>query len=146
MSERLFLGAILLLSAVYLVIAWTSISAPIQYDPLGPETWPILLSIVMLAACGLRLARPVGARLQVTRATLTRLAAMLVLLILYATLFEALGFVLTTWAFVAASVLLLGGKPVRALIAGLVTGVAGYLLFTRLLDLNLPGGVLGFLD
>ena len=41
-AERLFLGAVPVVAATYPATAWTSISAPIRHDPLGPEIWPIV--------------------------------------------------------------------------------------------------------
>ena len=141
MAERLFLGAVLLVSAAYLAFAWTSISAPIQYDPLGPESWPILLGLLLVLASGARLLMPVGERPELGRRAGGRLALVLVAMIAFAFLFERAGFVLSAWGFCAFVTWLLGSRPWTAAAFGLAVGVGGYALFTAL-DLNLPAGVL----
>ena len=144
MAERLFLGAVLLVSAAYLAFAWTSISAPIQYDPLGPESWPIILGALLVLASGARLLMPVGARPELERHVAGRLALVLLAMVAFAFLFTRLGFVLSAWAFCAFVTWLLGARPWAAAVFGLAVGAGGYTLFTAL-DLNLPAGPLAFL-
>lgn len=144
MAERLFCGVLLATSLFYLYFAFFTISAPIQYDPLGPETWPRILGLMIAAALAVRLVRPTGARLAIERRTLWRLAAVVALMAAYAVFFERLGFILSTWAFCAAVTLMLGAALWKALAFGAAVGFGGFFLFTILLDLKLPGGPLGF--
>ena len=141
MAERLFLGAVLLVAAAYLAVAWTSISAPIQYDPLGPESWPIILGIALVVAAGARLAMPVGVRPGLERRAAGRLALVVLAMVLFAFFFARAGFVLSAWAFAGSVTWLLGTRPLTAALFGLAVGVGGYALFTAL-DLTLPAGVL----
>lgn len=142
MAERIFLVAALLIGGAYLAFAWTSIRAPIQYDPLGPESWPIILGGLIVAAAGLRLLRPAGARPELERRAAGRLAVVVAGLVLYAFAFERAGFVLATWGFCALVTGLLGARPLSAAAFGLCVGLLGYLLFTHALDLRLPAGLL----
>ena len=140
MADRIFAGALLLVTLAYGFIAFTAISAPFQYDPLGPESWPRLLSVVAVACLLAILWRPDNDRLGIARATWFRLAAMLVLLVAYAELYEPLGFVISTLLFGTAVSAMLGAAMVRSLAFGAAAGVLGYLLCVVVLDLNLPAG------
>ena len=142
MPDRLFAGALLALTLVYGAFALFAISAPIQYDPLGPEAWPRLLAALMLLCTVYLLWKPSVSNFDVDRPTLTRLGLVLALLVAYALLFEPLGFVLSTALFSTITSRLLGAPLRQAVAFGLAVGVGGYLLCVGLLDLNLPAGPL----
>ena len=140
MVDRIFAGVLLVVSVAYAVIAFTAIKAPFQYDPLGPETWPQLLSIVAIICLLVILWKPDDTRMGVTRKTWFRLAATVVMLLAYSELYEPLGFILATIVFGTALCAMLGAGWLRALAFGVGAGVGGYLLCVTLLDLNLPTG------
>ena len=140
MADRIFAGVLLLVTLAYAVIAFTQISAPFQYDPLGPESWPQLLSIVAVL-CILRvLWKPDTDSLGLSRRAGFRLAATVVLLIAYSELYEPLGFILSTLLFGTIFAVMLGSGWARGLVFGLATGIGGWLLCVTLMDLNLPEG------
>ncbi|MEE2859591.1 MAG: tripartite tricarboxylate transporter TctB family protein [Paracoccus sp. (in: a-proteobacteria)] len=140
MADRIFAGVLLLVSLAYAVIAFTAISAPFQYDPLGPESWPRLLSVVAIACILIIIWKPDTEHLGVARQTWFRLLAMLVLLIAYAELYEPLGFILSTTLYAGVVSIMLGARPLRAVMFGVASGVLGYIVCVSLLDLNLPAG------
>lgn len=142
MVDRFFAGVLLVVTLAYAVIAFTAISAPFQYDPLGPESWPRILSLVAIACLLVILWKPDVTRMGVARTTWFRLAATVIMLIAYSELYEPLGFTLATALFGTALCTMLGAGIWRALPFGLATGVLGYLLCATLLDLNLPEGEL----
>ncbi|SFH74166.1 tripartite tricarboxylate transporter TctB family protein [Albimonas pacifica] len=142
MVDRLFAGVLLVATLAYAVIAFTAIKAPFQYDPLGPESWPRILSLVAIACLLWIFWRPDASAMGVARRTWFRLGATVAMLIAYSELYEPLGFVLSTLLFGTALCAMLGGGIVRALAFGTAAGVAGYLLCAVLLDLNLPAGEL----
>jgi len=142
MVDRIFAGVLLVVSLAYAVIAFTAIKAPFQYDPLGPESWPRILSIVAIACLLVILWKPDTERFGVARQTWFRLAATVVMLLAYAELYEPLGFILSTILFGTALSAMLGAGMLRSLIFGVAAGVAGFLLCVTLLDLNLPEGEL----
>ncbi|KGJ03544.1 putative tricarboxylic transport membrane protein [Paracoccus halophilus] len=146
MADRIFAGVLLLVTLAYAFIAFTAIQAPFQYDPLGPESWPRLLSVVAIGCILGILWRPDNDSLDVARTTWFRLAAILVLLVAYAELFEPLGFIISTFLFSAVVSAMLGARPARALLFGAAAGLLGYVVCVMLLDLNLPGGFLGELE
>jgi putative tricarboxylic transport membrane protein len=142
MADRIFSGLLLLVSIGYGVMAFTVIKAPFQYDPLGPESWPRILSVVAALCCLGLLARPDTERLDLTGKTLTRLLVLVVLLAVYAALFEPLGFVISTFLFCTVLARILGATMGQGLIFGLATGILGYGVGSLLLELNLPAGPL----
>lgn len=142
MADRIFAGILLLVAIGYTIIAFTVIKAPFQYDPLGPESWPRILGIVALPCILFILARPDVSTLGVPAKTWGRLAALVVMLWAYAFLFQPLGFILATFAFCMALSLMLGARLVSALVFSGAIGVLGYFVCTKLLEINLPAGVL----
>ena len=142
MADRIFAGVFLLVAITYTVIAFTVIRAPFQYDPLGPESWPQIIGIVAILCAVAILIRPDIARLSVSWGTLGRLAAAVVFLAIYAGLYRPLGFVISTFLFSAALSMMLGARPLPALLFGAATGILGFFIGTILLELNLPAGPL----
>lgn len=142
MVDRIFAGVLLIVTLAYAVIAFTAIKAPFQYDPLGPESWPQILSLVAIACLLVILWKPDTTEMGVARQTWFRLAATIVMLIAYAELYEPLGFILATILFGTALCAMLGAGITRSVVFGIAAGVAGYLLCVTLLDLNLPEGEL----
>jgi putative tricarboxylic transport membrane protein len=80
MADRIFCGVLLLVTLAYGLIAFTAVSAPFQHDPLGPESWPRILSVVAVGCILKVLWRPDTDGLGVARRTWFRLAAAAVLL------------------------------------------------------------------
>ena len=142
MANRLFAGAILLIALGYTLIAFTLIKAPFQYDPLGPETWPRLVGIATVLCSGALVLHVDETRFDLPLATLRKLLLLVGMLLLFAALFQPLGFILSAFLFCTAMAVMLGARPGAALIFGLATGGLGYLVCARLLELNLPAGVL----
>ena len=142
MADRIFAGVLLVVAIGYTIIAFTLIHAPFQYDPLGPESWPRILGLVAIPCILFILAKPDVASLGLPAKTWGRLAALVVMLFAYSYLFQPLGFILATFAFCMALSLMLGARLVPALAFSAGIGVVGYFLCTKLLELNLPAGVL----
>ncbi|MEI4471188.1 tripartite tricarboxylate transporter TctB family protein [Frigidibacter sp. MR17.24] len=142
MADRIFASVMLGVTALYGWYAVFGIRAPFQYDPLGPESWPRLLSLVAALCFAAILLRPGVASMGTGRPTWIKLGIMAVLLLGYAELLEPLGFVLATLGFGALAGRLLGAAWTRSLAFGAVAGVVGYVVCAGLLGLNLPAGPL----
>ena len=142
MADRIFAGVLFLVAIGYTIIAFTVIRAPFQYDPLGPESWPRILGIVSIPCCLFILAKPAVSSLGLPAKTWGRLAALIVMLLVYSYLFQPLGFILATFAFCLALSLMLGARLVTGLTFSAGIGIVGYFVCTKLLELNLPAGVL----
>ncbi|QQP92706.1 tripartite tricarboxylate transporter TctB family protein (plasmid) [Skermanella sp. TT6] len=124
MSDRIFSVALLAITAIYAVMA-ISIEVPFQYEPLGPQAWPILLAIVV-GICGvIVLVRPDAEPEWPPRTVLRRAVILLVGLVLYAVLLEPLGFMITTTLVCGTFALMLGAPKIPAVVFALVMGVPG---------------------
>lgn len=142
MVDRIFASIFLLITIGYAYFAFTQISAPFQYDPLGPESWPRLLAVLALICTILILWKPDVDHFDTTRATWIKIAVVILLLFAYAYLFQPFGFVISTFLFGTVMARFLGADWVKSAIFGAVAGIGGYFLCAGLLDLNLPAGPL----
>ncbi|MEZ5449366.1 MAG: tripartite tricarboxylate transporter TctB family protein [Thiolinea sp.] len=105
-----------------------------------------MILAVVAALCALYILwKPDVGNFRLAAATGFKVAAMLVLLVGYAFLFERLGFILATAVFAALAALLLGARPLPALLFGVGTGVIERVVGAGLLKLNLPAGLLAAL-
>lgn len=141
MADRIFATLLMLVTLAYGYLALFVIRARIQYDPLGPESWPQILALITIACLIYIFVRPDDVRIEVAGQTWFRLISMLALMFAYAWLYEPLGFIIATFLFAAIVAAMLGAQPVRAALFGLAMGVLGYGLCVLLLELNLPDGV-----
>ena len=142
MADRIFASFAFLIVLGYGFIAFTGIKAPFQYDPLGPESWPRLLSVVAGLCCLWVLVRPEVQHFDLGRSAGTKIAATVLALIVYAALFEPAGFIIATALFCAPMSRLLGATTSKAILFGVSTGIIGYVVGVKLLELNLPAGLL----
>ena len=142
MADRIFGCIALAIALGYGFIAFTIIEAPFQYDPLGPETWPQILSVFACLCCLYIIILPDGTRIKVLGTTLLRIATLLILLSAYAYLYEEVGFMLSTTLFCLVLSRILGATLLQAVVFSVASGSIGYLLCAVILDLNLPEGVI----
>lgn len=144
MSDRV-LGAVCVVASAAMAWAAQDYAAAISYEPVGPRAFPLLLA-TGLGLSGLWLVlRPsagAGAFHGVPwKATSLCAAAVLV----YALLFQRLGFPLATALMALPVGLAFGGSWKQALAGGAALGLVLYLLFDKVLDVVLPAGPLASL-
>ncbi|MDZ7892066.1 MAG: tripartite tricarboxylate transporter TctB family protein [Rhodoferax sp.] len=139
MSDRL-LGAVCVVASAAMALAAQKYAAAISYEPVGPRSFPLLLSAAM-CLCGLWLLLRPTAGWETFRGvpwSATALCAGAVLA--YALLFQWLGFVLATALMALPVGMAFGGSWKQSLAGGAGLGVALYLLFDKVLDVVLPIG------
>jgi len=135
----------LALAALGLAAIWAAQGLEVRFlgDPVGPKPFPTVAGSVLLA-CGVLVAvRPGPPVAWPSARRLGAIAAAAAALALYALLMRPLGFVLATALAVALSAMVFGGRPLVSVLFGLGVGAALHALFDRLLEIPLPGGVLG---
>jgi putative tricarboxylic transport membrane protein len=140
-SADRILGALLIVLAALVFWSAQSLVIPFAADPLGPKGFPSAVAVI-LAACGAMLLPGRG----LPFAWPERRAApflLIVVMVAYALLLETLGFILATAGLAIGVALLFGARPWLALVTGVITSVALWALFDKLLDLPLPKGFLG---
>lgn len=144
MSDRL-LGAVCVVASVAMAWAAKDYVAAISYEPVGPRAFPLML------ACGLGISglwlvlRPAaeGGTFRGVPWKPTALCAVAVLM--YALLFQWLGFVLATALMALPVGMAFGGSWKQSLTGGAALGIVLYLLFDKVLDVVLPAGPLATL-
>lgn len=139
MSDRIFALACLGVCALIVVQMWI-LNVPFAYEPVGPKAFPVILAVLMAACCAVLLARPDGDIQWPKTPLLGKGAALVAVLLAYASLFEVLGFPLATAAMVLVVSRIYGGRTIPGLLTGMSIGVLGYLFFDRLLQVSLPLG------
>jgi len=141
MSDRA-LGAACALASVAMAAAAHDYTAAFSYEPLGPRAFPMLLAVGLgLSGLWLMFRPTLGAQAfkgVPWKPTLWCAGAILV----YAALFQALGFVLATALMTVPVGMAFGGTWRQTLGGGAALGLVLFLLFDKLLDVVLPVGPL----
>lgn len=137
----------LLLAAIggfFLYFGWR-LPPPDEPGVPGPGSAPIALGVI-IALCGLAVA--IGGLRKADRSSLDlggrKQAIALISLVLATALFEPAGFMLSTFTFLTAGFILLGGASwQRAVPAAALVSGGLWLTFTKLLGVGLPYGLIG---
>ena len=144
MSDRV-LGAVCVVASATMAWAAQDYAAAISYEPVGPRAFPLLLAAGLgLSGLWLVLRPTAGAgAFQGVPWKPTALCAVAVLV--YALLFQWLGFPLATALMAVPVGMAFGGSWKQALAGGAALGGVLYLLFDKVLDVVLPAGPLASL-
>lgn len=148
--QRIFALAMLALCAVLAVMAWPY-QAAFSYEPVGPRAYPLLMLGLMSLGLLYLAIRPTPIvhkddEPALDRATLTKIAACVGLLLLFASTFEALGFILSAILVGIPMARLYGGRWLRSTLVVVGMSLFLYWLFDRVMDVPLPLGLLSVLE
>lgn len=144
MSDRI-LGAVCIVASASMAWATRDYAAAISYEPVGPRAFPLVLSGLM-AIGGLWLVVQPSIRSGAFEGVPVKQTALSILAVLiYALLFETLGFTLATALMAVPVGIAFGGSWKQVLLTGAGLGLILYFLFDKLLDIVLPTGMLSFL-
>lgn len=148
MKQRILALVLILLCAGLAIAAW-QYEAAYSYEPVGPRTFPLLLIGLLAAGALYLLLQPVessGTSERVDVGMVVSVCLCVVMLTIYATLFEVAGFLISSTLFAVCFARLYGGTWRNSTIVGVVIAVSLYLLFEKVLDVPLPVGLLSFLE
>lgn len=150
MYQRIF-GIVLLLCCLGLAAAAWGYHAPFSYEPVGPRAYPLLLLTLMGLGAIYLIAKPASATVQhdeppLDSHVLRKVVGCVVILTIYAALFELLGFIPASALFGIAMARLYGGSWPISAITGVILAVGLYALFDKALDVPLPLGILAALE
>ena len=141
MSERILGGLLLFISIAGIWIA-RGFEAPFSYEPVGPRAFPILiLALLGISAIALMLGSKSHATVWAPPPVLKRIGALFLIVLIYAFLFDKLGFILATALMVIPVARFFSGSWKQAVAGGVGLGVGLFILFDRLLDVALPTGL-----
>jgi len=144
MSDRI-LGGVCVVAAAGMAWAAQDYAAAISYEPVGPRAFPLLLSVLMAIGGAWLVIRPTirGGVFALDKLLPVGLCA--VAIVIYALLFQWLGYTLATSLMAVPVGMAFGGSWKRSLAGGIGLGLVLFLLFDKLLDVVLPTGLLGFI-
>lgn len=148
--QRIFTGALLLVCITLAVMAWPY-KASFSYEPVGPRAFPLLMLGLMGLALLYQLIRPTPIvhsedEPALDRETLIKISVCVVLLLVFAGLFEPLGFILSSILIGIPMARLYGGKWLASAVVVILMSIGLYLLFDKAMDVPLPLGLLDFLE
>lgn len=152
MADRVIFVCTLILAGVYFYATEQLPSLEIG-DPLGPKAFPRLLGVGLVIAAIVLLLEILRTRKAVkpkpapaerdARGMPLIVAAVAIWTLLYFIVFETLGFVVSTALYLLVLTYFFNrGKWVANVLTSLLFAVISYLMFTKLLGVNLPPGIL----
>jgi putative tricarboxylic transport membrane protein len=148
--QRLF-ASILLLACVGLALMAWPYEAAFSYEPVGPRAFPLLMLGLMMLGLLYMLIRPTAIvhteeDPQLDRPTLIKIGLCTLLLLIFAGLFEPLGFILSSILIGIPMARLYGGRWLPSVVIVSAMSVGLYLLFDKAMDVPLPLGLLDVLE
>ncbi len=140
MSEKIFAVVLLFISAAGIWIGW-DLQPPVSYEPVGPRAFPLLVLVLLaISAIALMLEKK-SETVWAPGPVLIRIAALFVVVLVYALLFDKLGFIVTTALMTIPVARFFGGSWKQGVAGGIGLGVGMFFFFDRLLDVALPTGL-----
>jgi putative tricarboxylic transport membrane protein len=148
--QRIFASVLLLVCAGLALMAWPY-QAAFSYEPVGPRAFPLLMLGLMGAALLYMVFRPAPIKHSedeppLDSETLTKIAICVALLLVFAGLFEPLGFILSSILIGIPMARLYGGRWMPSIVVTTLMAIGLYLLFDRVMDVPLPLGLLDVLE
>ncbi len=142
-SDRKYALVMLLLSITYAVSAYT---LDTDFDPTNEKFYPLVLSLLMILSSLVLLFFP-------SAHTATwpnwqnwqKIALTFSAILVYSLILHKVGFIISASVLMAICMWVFNAEKRWILPTSLITSVSFYLVFDRLLGLNLPAGLLGFL-
>ncbi|MBF8721366.1 MULTISPECIES: tripartite tricarboxylate transporter TctB family protein [Pseudomonas] len=148
--QRLFALALLAVCAALAVMAWPY-QAAFSYEPVGPRAYPLLMLGLMGLALLYLAIRPTPIvrkddEPELDRESLVKIVACVGLLLVFASTFEPLGFILSAILVGVPMARLYGGRWLHSVVVVAAMSLLLYWLFDRVMDVPLPLGLLDVLE
>lgn len=148
--QRLFASVLLLACIGLALMAWPY-EAAYSYEPVGPRAFPLLMLGLMMLGLLYLLMRPTAIVHSeedppLDRPTLIKIGLCTLLLLVFAGLFEPLGFILSSLLIGVPMARLYGGRWLPSALIVSLLSIGLYLLFDKAMDVPLPLGLLDVLE
>ena len=148
--QRIFASVLLLACVGLALMAWPY-QAAFSYEPVGPRAFPLLMLGLMGLGLIYMIVRPTPVvhsedDPQLDRDTLIKIGVCVVLLLIFASTFEPLGFILSSILIGIPMARLYGGRWLPSVVIISLMSVGLYLLFDKAMDVPLPLGLLDVLE
>lgn len=133
----------LVLSAVYCVSA---LLLDTDYDPVNEKFYPLVLSILMiLLSVGLFIWPSEQSTTWPNRQNLQKIGIIFVAILLYSFVLHTIGFIISASLLMALCMWVFEAERKWIAPASIITAITFYIIFDRMLGLNLPAGLLNFI-
>ena len=140
MTDRI-LGLLCLALAAAMAWAAHGYAAEISYEPVGPRAFPLLVLFLLgLCAIALMLEKK-SDTVWAPPPVLKRIGLLFLIVLVYALLFDKLGFMIATALMTVPVARFFGGSWKQGIVGGIGLGVGMFFFFDRLLDVALPTGL-----
>lgn len=148
--QRTFALVMVAVCVVLAVMAWPY-QAAFSYEPVGPRAFPLLMLALMGSGLLYLAFRPTPIvrkddEPELDRESLTKIGLCVVLLLVFASTFESLGFVVSSILIGIPMARLYGGRWLPSVVIITLMSIALYWLFDRVMDVPLPLGLLDVLE
>ncbi|HEY0287736.1 MAG TPA: tripartite tricarboxylate transporter TctB family protein [Pseudomonas sp.] len=148
--QRIFAFVLLLMCIGLALMAWPY-KAPFSYEPVGPRAFPLLILCLMGISLLYMVFRPAPIihsedEPELDRPTLIKIAICIGLLLIFAGLFEPLGFILSSILIGIPMARLYGGRWLPSIVIITLMSIGLYLLFAKVMEVLLPLGLLDVLE
>jgi putative tricarboxylic transport membrane protein len=148
--QRIFAFVLLMVCIGLALMAWPY-QAPFSYEPVGPRAFPLLMLALMGISLLYMVFRPTAIKHSedeppLDRPTLIKIAVCTGLLLIFAGLFEPLGFVLSSILVGIPMARLYGGRWLPSIVIITLMSIGLYVLFDKVMDVPLPLGLLDVLE
>jgi len=148
--QRIFASMLLVACLSLVLMAWPY-QAPFSYEPIGPRAFPLLMLGLMGLGLVYMVYRPSPIKHTdedppMDRETLNKIGLCVLLLLIFAGLFEPLGFILSSMLIGIPMARLYGGRWLLSVVIISLMSIGLYLLFDKVMDVPLPLGLLDVLE
>ena len=142
-NDRKYAIGMLVLSVVYCVSA---LLLDTDYDPVNEKFYPLVLSILMiLLSVGLFIWPSEQSTTWPNRQNLQKIGIIFVAILLYSFVLHTIGFIISASLLMALCMWVFNAAPKWIAPASVITAITFYIIFDRMLGLNLPAGLLSFI-
>jgi len=141
-NDRVFGTLMLILAVAY---GWEATQLPIPFgghESVGPETFPIMLSIILAISSIYLIVKPDPDEKWAPVPMLLQLLSVAAALLIFAWAIEPVGFIPSAALMVSFISWRMGATVKHSVITGVVSSVAIFFLFNYVLELALPLGIL----
>ncbi|MDD2057722.1 tripartite tricarboxylate transporter TctB family protein [Pseudomonas sp. GD03860] len=148
--QRVFALTLLAACAALAVMAWPY-QAAFSYEPVGPRAFPLLMLGLMGAGLLYLAIRPTAIvrkddEPELDRDTLRKVGLCVLLLLVFASTFESLGFIVSSILIGVPMARLYGGRWLPSVMIISLMSIGLYWLFDRVMEVPLPLGLLTVLE
>lgn len=140
---------IIAIGLIYGILALQIEHSTVVENRVGAEIFPIIVSVLIILSGAIMILRGENSdhkTIWPSAKVWGQIGLLVIVFLIYSIFFDTIGFVISNAVLCTYIGVLIGGKVWKSAVAGLVISITILALFSWTLEINLPSGVLGFLD